>query len=48
MSSNQKNPSASIADGTLAPAIVSQKTAASSSAIIGRPKIGDVTMRSIR
>ena len=40
----RRNPSASIADGTLAPAIVSQNTTRSSSAMIGRPKTGDVTM----
>ena len=47
-SSNQKNPLASIADGTLAPAIVSQNTTARITSISGRPKIGEVTRRSMR
>ena len=46
--STQKKASASILEGTLAPTMVSQKTAASSSSMIGRPKMGEVTMRSMR
>ena len=47
-SSIKNKPSAIRPEGTFAPVIVTQKTAASSSSMRGRPKIGEVTRRSMR
>jgi len=43
---SQNSPSASMAEGTLAPEIVIQKTTAKSRAMKGSPQILEVTMRS--